>query len=83
VPSVLFATETARSEGDVDEYMIVIKSSGYGPLYSIDTASTEAGGESVIVETGLSFKRDAQKIIISQNFEEFFCSSIRQAIREL
>lgn len=52
--------------------MIVIKSSGYGPIYSIDTSIIGEAGEPVVVETELSFKRDGDKNVICKSFEDFF-----------
>ncbi|AYN11034.1 Antitoxin YobK [compost metagenome] len=83
VPNVVFATKSARADGDANESMIVVKASGYGPIYSIDVSTLGATGEPVIVETQLSFKRTKEKNVIYQSFEEFFVDSIRQAIREL
>ncbi|CAI3797800.1 hypothetical protein GLGCALEP_01918 [Pseudomonas sp. MM221] len=83
VPSVAFATKSARADGDADEFMVVVKASGYGPIYSIDTSIIGASGEPVIVETELSFKRTKEKIVIYQSFKEFFVDTVRQAIREL
>jgi len=83
VPSVLFATKTARDNGDADEAMIVVKSTGYGPIYSIDTSSCDAGGEAAVVITELSFKRSGEKIKVANSFEEFFCESVRKSIDEL
>jgi hypothetical protein len=83
IPSVLFATKNARSLGDADNGMILIKSSGYGPIYSIDTSIIGEAGEPVVVETELSFKRDGDKNVICKSFEDFFCDSVRQAIKDL
>jgi len=83
IPSVLFATKTARSLGDADSSMIVIGASGYGPIYSIDTSRVGETGEPVVVETELSFKRDGQKKVIFKSFGDFFCESVRQSIKEL
>ena len=83
VPSVAFATKSARADGDADDSMIVVKASGYGPIYSIDTSIVGATGEPAVVETELSFKRTKDKNIIYQSFEEFFIDMVRQAIREL
>ncbi|WP_256675116.1 SMI1/KNR4 family protein [Pseudomonas sp. URMO17WK12:I11] len=38
VPSVAFARKSARGDGGPDDSMIVVKASGYGPIYSIDTS---------------------------------------------
>ncbi|MFJ4068643.1 SMI1/KNR4 family protein [Pseudomonas sp. NPDC089996] len=83
IPNVVFATKSARANGDADEAMIVIKASGYGSIYSIDTSNIGVTGEPVIIETELSFKRTKRKNIIYQNFEELYVECIRQAIREL
>ncbi|MNI85864.1 hypothetical protein D3C73_1428960 [compost metagenome] len=78
-----FATRSARKDGDADASMIVVKASGYGPIYSIDTSIIGDAGEPVIVETELSFKRTKGKKVIYQDFQEFFSDMIRQAIKEL
>ncbi|WP_258197044.1 hypothetical protein [Pseudomonas entomophila] len=78
-----FATQTARRDGDADGSMIVIKASGYGPIYSIDTSIMGGMGEPVVVETPLSFKRTGEKSISHQSFEAFFTDMIRSAIQEL
>lgn len=83
VPCVAFATQTARRDGDADGAMIVIKASGYGPIYSIDTSIMGNTGEPVVVETPLSFKRTGEKRISHQSFEAFFTDMIRSAIQEL
>lgn len=83
IPSVLFATMSARSQGDADSQMIVIQSSGYGPIYSIDTSISSGSGEHPIIETELSFKRDASKKIIFESYEDFFLSTVRNAIKDL
>lgn len=81
IPSVAFATKSARADGDADESMIVVKASGYGPIYSIDTSIIGDSGEPVVVETEPSFKRVKEKNIIYQSFEEFFSDTVRQAIK--
>lgn len=83
VPSVAFATRSARVDGDADDYMIVVKASGYGPIYSIDTSIMGSTGEPVVVETELSFKRTGEKNVIHQSFEDFFTNMVRRSIREL
>ncbi|MEX6664257.1 SMI1/KNR4 family protein [Pseudomonas sp. W2-17] len=83
VPSVLFATKTARDRGDADSAMIVVKASGYGPIFSIDTSQLSPSGEAVVVLTELSFKRDGAKEVMYESFEAFFCDTIRTAIAEL
>ncbi|UFH49888.1 SMI1/KNR4 family protein [Pseudomonas sp. KNUC1026] len=82
-PCVYFATETARSQGDADAGMIVVKSSGYGPIYSIDTHSLGSSGKPAVVETGLSFKRDKLKVLAYDSFEAFFSATVRQAILDV
>ncbi|OAT76891.1 cell wall assembly/cell proliferation coordinating protein [Mangrovibacter phragmitis] len=83
VPCVLFATNSARSLGDISNKMIKIKSSGYGPSYSIDTEIIGDSGEPVIVETELSFKRTGDKVIIAQSYGEFIFNQIREAIEDI
>jgi len=83
IPSVAFATRSARDDGSADDSMIVVKASGYGPIYSIDTSITGAAGEPVVVETELSFKRTKDKRVIYQSFQEFFSDMISQAIKNL
>lgn len=60
--------------------MVIIKASDYGPIFSIDTSIVGERGEAVIVETELSFKRDGEKKIAFQSFEDFFISTIMEAI---
>jgi len=83
IPSVAFATQSARADGDADGSMIVIKASGCGPIYSIDTSIIGDDGEPVVVETELSFKRTGVKNIMHSDFKEFFSHMIRQSIKEL
>lgn len=82
IPSVFFATMKARSQGP-DSKMVVIQSSGYGPIYSIDTSINSGPNENPIIETELSFKREPNKKIIFENYELFLLSTIRKAIEEL
>ncbi|EOG1934965.1 SMI1/KNR4 family protein [Providencia stuartii] len=82
-PCVLFVTKGARAIGDIDDGMIKIKSSGYGPSFSIDTNIIGNSGEPVIVETELSFKQNGIKKIIADNFAEFLLAEIEQAIENL
>lgn len=59
-PDVRYTTLRARELGDIDNNMVLIKSSGYGPLFCIDL-SVQVNGEAVVVETDLSFKIDGSK----------------------
>lgn len=83
IPDVKYATEEARKLGDIDGSMIKIKSSGYGPSFSIDTSTIGKQGEAVIVETELSFKDSAEKKIIADNFGEFLLSEIEQSLKDI
>lgn len=83
VPSVFFATKDARDLRDADSTMIVVKASGYGPIFSIDTSQLSPTGESPVVQTELCFKRDGVKTVLHDSFEEFFCDTVRTAISEL
>ena len=83
VPSVFFATKTTRDRGDADSAMIVVKASGYGPVFSIDTSQLSPSGEAVVVLTELSFKRDGAKEVMYESFEAFFCDTVRTSIAEL
>lgn len=83
IPNVAFATKRARADGDADEKMVIIKASGYGPIFSIDASIVGKRGEAVIVETKLSFKRDGEKKIAFQSFEDFFISTIMEAIEDI
>lgn len=83
IPCVLFVTQNFREQGDISDKMIIIKSSGYGPLFSIDTETIGTSGEPVIVETELSFKRDGIKKIVADNYGEFILKSISEAIEDL
>ncbi|HHV7361494.1 TPA: SMI1/KNR4 family protein [Morganella morganii] len=83
VPCVLFVTKQAREMGDISNGMIKIKSSGYGPSFSIDTDIIGNSGEPVIVQTELSFKQNGIKKIIADNFAEFLLAEIEMAIEDL
>ncbi|YCH29932.1 hypothetical protein M1D48_17590 [Erwinia sp. D4-22] len=83
IPCVLFATQKSREQGDVSDKMIMIKSSGYGPSFSIDTETIGISGEPVIVETELSFKRDGIKRAVADNYGEFILNSITESIEDL
>lgn len=83
VPCVCFATKFARDAGDADPKMIVVKASGYGPSFSIDTSQLSPSGEAVVVLTELAFKRDGAKEVMYESFEAFFCDTVRTSIAEL
>ena len=83
IPCVLFATQKSREQGDISDKMIMIKSSGYGPLFSIDTETIGVSGEPVIVETELSFKRDGIKRVVADNYGEFILKNIKESIEDL
>jgi len=83
VPCVLYATIEARARGDISDNMILVKSSGYGPLYSIDTEMIGSSDEPVIVETELSFKRTGEKNMIFDSYGEFIYSQIKEAIDDI
>jgi len=81
IPCVIFATESARELGDISQSMVYVKSSGYGPLFSIDLS----GADSVfpVVETSLSYKRDKEVNILAESFGDFFYNEIKDAIEDL
>ncbi|EGO8358851.1 SMI1/KNR4 family protein [Escherichia coli] len=79
-PDVRFVTIEARKLGDIDNNMIKILSSGYGPSFSIDTSTIGEAGEPVIVETELSFKRERNKNIVANNFAEFLLQEISESL---
>lgn len=83
IPDVKYATEDARKLGDIDENMIKIKSSGYGPSFSIDTSTLGKQGEAVIVETELSFKGCAEKKVIADSFGRFLLAEIEQSLKDI
>lgn len=63
--------------------MIKIKSSGYGPSFSIDTSTLGKQGEAVIVETELSFKDCAEKKVIADSFGRFLLAEIEQSLKDI
>ncbi|AOR63388.1 SMI1/KNR4 family protein [Pectobacterium wasabiae] len=79
-PDVRYVTIEARKLGDIDNNMVQIKSSGYGPVFSIDTSILGDTGEAVVVETPLSFKRDNTKVVVAQNFVDFLLSEIKESL---
>lgn len=81
-PDVRYTTLKARELGDIDNNMILIKSSGYGPLFSIDV-SVQSGGEAAVVETDLSFKRDGSKKIVAKTFADFLVCEIKKSLEDL
>jgi hypothetical protein len=81
-PDVRYTTLKARELGDIDNNMILIKSSGYGPLFSIDV-SVQSGGEAAVVETDLSFKRDGSKKIMAKTFADFLVCEIKKSLEDL
>jgi hypothetical protein len=83
VPCVLFSTLDARSRGDISERMIKVKSSGYGPYFSLDLDILGQNGEPAVVETELSFKSTGDKKIISESYGDFLLMSIREAIEDI
>ncbi|ELY4323839.1 SMI1/KNR4 family protein [Cronobacter turicensis] len=81
-PDVGYTTLKARELGDIDNTMILIKSSGYGPLFAIDV-SVQKHGEAVVVETDLSFKREGSKKIVAKSFAEFLIHEIEDSLDDL
>ncbi|EKM0151911.1 hypothetical protein OYO92_003849 [Cronobacter dublinensis] len=59
--------------------MVLIKSSGYGPLFSIDM-SVQNDGEAAVVETDLSFKIDGSKKIVAKNFAEYLIREVKASL---
>lgn len=83
VPSVIFATKAARDRGDISERMIIIKSSGYGPSFCIDTSGDSSSTSVPVVEVDFSFKRGGIKKQVAESFGEFFLNEIEKAVAEL
>lgn len=81
-PDVRYVTLEARKLGDIDDKMIKILSSGYGPSFSLDMSIIGTSGEAVVVETDLSFKRERNKNIVSNNFSEFLLQEISASLEE-
>ncbi|EOW6722962.1 SMI1/KNR4 family protein [Cronobacter dublinensis] len=81
-PDVRYTTLKARKLGDIDNNMILIKSSGYGPLYSIDM-SVQNDGEAAVVETDLSFKSDGSKKIVAKTFADFLIREVKASLGDL
>ncbi|MBC1987264.1 SMI1/KNR4 family protein [Listeria sp. FSL L7-0478] len=80
IPDVRYATEQARALGDINKELIMIKNSGYGSIFSIDTSTIGDAGEPVVVETQLSFKHNAEKRIVADNFGEFLLVEIEESL---
>ncbi|EOW6744293.1 SMI1/KNR4 family protein [Cronobacter dublinensis] len=66
----------------MDNQMILIKSSGYGPLFSIDM-SVQNDGEAAVVETDLSFKSDGSKKIVAKTFADFLIREVKASLGDL
>lgn len=82
IPCVIFATKSARERGDISPQMIKIKSSGYGPNFSIDISQCK-DGIAPVVETELSYKRDNHKAIVANSFGDFLLNEITDAIEDM
>lgn len=80
IPDVRYATEQARALQDINNELIMIKNSGYGSIFSIDTSMVGSAGEAVIVETPLTFKNNAEKKIVADNFGEFLWTEMIQSL---
>ncbi|ECB9720220.1 SMI1/KNR4 family protein [Listeria monocytogenes] len=80
IPDVRYATEQARVLGDINEELIIVKNSGYGSIFSIDTSMIGSAGEAVIVETPLSFENNTEKKIVADNFGEFLWTEMVQSL---
>ncbi|WP_265323491.1 SMI1/KNR4 family protein [Cronobacter sakazakii] len=78
-PDVRYTTLKARELGDIDNNMVLIKSSGYGPLFSIDL-SVYKNGEAVVIKTDLSFKRDGSKKMVAKSFAEFLINEVKESL---
>lgn len=79
-PDVSYVTLEARRLGDIDDKMIKILSSGYGPSYSLDLSMIGSNGEPIVVKTELSFKREGNKDIIAKSFVEFLFQEIKNSL---
>ena len=79
-PDVRYVTIEARKLNDIDDKMIKVLSSGYGPSFSIDVSIMGNSGEAVIVETELSFKEDKNKKIVANSFAEFLLHEISASL---
>ncbi|QQA75774.1 SMI1/KNR4 family protein [Pectobacterium parmentieri] len=79
-PDVRYVALETRKLGDIDNGMVQIKSSGYGPVFSIDTSMLGESGEAVVVETALSFKRDHNKVVVAQSFADFLLHEIEESL---
>ncbi|WP_110875982.1 SMI1/KNR4 family protein [Franconibacter helveticus] len=82
-PDVRYVTLEARKPCDIDNNMVLIKSSGYGPMFSIDTSISGKKGEAVIVETDLSFKRSGNKVVVARSFGDFICNEVKESLEDL
>ncbi|WP_375580449.1 SMI1/KNR4 family protein [Marivirga tractuosa] len=82
-PCTLFATLNARKRGDISETMIKVKSSGYGPMFSIDMSDVDENGEGKVVETPLSYKSTQEKTVIANSFAEFLYNEVVSAIENM
>ena len=83
IPSVFFATRSARNKGDVSDKMILIKTTGYGLNFCIDMNEADDQGEAPVYEVPLSFKRDGQRNKVADNFADFFYNEIALALEDL
>ncbi|MGR5235996.1 SMI1/KNR4 family protein [Vibrio alfacsensis] len=83
IPCVVFATLSARELGDISTSMVKIKSTGYGPSFSLDVSQKDEAGNCPVIETTLSYKVNSQIKRVANSFSEFFWDEIQNAIDEL
>lgn len=80
VPNVVFATETLRQGGEIDDKMVRIMASGYGPFYVIDCEYVDQDGESpvfLVDQLGYSVSRER----VANSFGEFLLTEMKECIK--
>ena len=79
IPCVLFATKDGIEKGQIDNKMIMVQESGYGPVYCIDFEIVNHKGEPAVVEVPISYKENK---VVADSFADFFISKLKEAISQ-
>ena len=72
IPNAIWATLNAREVGNLPDHVIEIMSSGFGPIFVIDTSSINDHGENPI----LLYHFNGKSEVISPSFGDFFYQRI-------
>jgi len=85
LPSFVWATENARKNSEVGANELVIKSSGYGPIFTIDCAKHDKNGECPVYLVSSHYDAETDTVVYTRkkeadSFAEFFKNEIKMII---